>query len=79
MAKNIHIKILIISCVNEVHAGFTFSGIQQALIRAIGFKNELSLRQKKRWSIDLSIVLFPKGVEMLKFTIVTKCSKNRGN
>lgn len=38
MAKNVHIKILIISCVNEVHAGFTYSGIQQALIRAIGFK-----------------------------------------
>lgn len=38
MAINVHIKILIISCVNEVHAGFTFSVIQQALIRAIGFK-----------------------------------------
>ena len=38
MAINIHNKILILSCVNEVHAGFTFSGIQQALVRAIGFK-----------------------------------------
>lgn len=55
-------------------------GFNKPLYVPSGLKNELFLRQKKRWSIDLSIVLFPKGVEMLKFTaLVTKCSKNRGN
>lgn len=43
-------------------------GFNKPLYVPSGLKNELFLRQKKRWSIDLSIVLFPKGVEMLKFT-----------